>query len=605
MKRQPIFTLLGLLLAPLVVLWATQAIWLDDLAAPLPWMISHPQAVGLFWVLFSSVSFTLYGFLRRLFWACLPQSLVCLVFAYASRCKLNINGAPIQLSDFSLLGNLGDVAGYAADQLLPTATAVIAALAVVVMLVIFRCLGTWRLPAPLGMVLGSLSMVLLLSAFSPGWLQTAAVDLDEGCYDQMERSDQNGVCLGLYTAWCQRIHTENTLASLDSAGLADYFRADAAQERSPAPLDTSPDIIFITSEAFFDVTRLPGLTFETDPLPVFHALSQTCTNGRFLSNTYGGGTGWVEMELFTALTSSHLMEGDTLSTLDPAVYETLPTTVRFLEKSGYSTLALHSHTAELYDRETIYPAIGFEEVCFLEDFWVEPQRCGDYASDESFAREIIARYEARDPNSPCFIYGLSMENHQSYYPEKYGAPSGFPAQCDLLSQEDLAYLDSLVMGLNHADASLGILTDYFSQCSRPVMLVFVGDHLPSMNLADGEDIYTRLGINPDTDSSQWEAETLAEILSTDYLIWTNYEEEALPDRTESCTFLGLHVLQRTGLPVNQYFTWLEENIASRMLLNRGRFFADETGTPGYEVPADTQPLLDSYTALERSLVYPQ
>ena len=40
-----------------------------------------------------------------------------------------------------------------------------------------------------------------------------------------------------------------------------------------------------------------------------------------------------------------------------------------------------------------------------------------------------------------------------------------------------------------------------------------------------------------------------------------------------------------------------------MLLNRGRFFADQTGTPGYEVPADAQPLLDSYTALEQSLVY--
>ena len=603
MIRQRIFTVVGLLLAPLVVLWATQTIWLDDLAQALSWMTAHPDAVGLFWVLFSAISFTLYGFLRRLFWACLPQSVAALVFAYASRCKLNINGSPIQLSDFSLAGNLGDVAGYAADQLIPSVTAVIAALSVVVMLILFLCVGTWRIPAPVGMVLGSLSMVLLISAFSPGFLQTAAVRLDEGCYDQVERNDQAGVVLGLYTAWCQRIHTENTLASLDSAGLADYFREDAAREQGTAALETAPDIIFITSEAFFDVTRLPGLTFEKDPLPVFHTLSQTCTNGRFLSNTYGGGTGWVEMEMFSALTASLLMEGDTLSTLDPAVYETLPTTVRFLQKAGYSTLALHSHTAELYDRATIYPAIGFEEVCFLEDFWVEPQRLGDYASDETFAREIIARYEARDPGRPAYIYGLSMENHQSYYPEKYGEPSGFPAQSDLLSQEDLTYLDSLVMGLHHADASLGMLTDYFSQCGRPVMLVFVGDHLPSMNLPDGEDIYTRLGISPEGEASTWDAETLAEILSTDYLIWTNYEEEAVPDRTESCTFLGLHMLQRTGLPLNHYFTWLEENIAGRMLLNRGRFFADQFGTPGYEVPADAQPLLDSYTALERSLAY--
>ena len=36
---------------------------------------------------------------------------------------------------------------------------------------------------------------------------------------------------------------------------------------------------------------------------------------------------------------------------------------------------------------------------------------------------------------------MSMENHQTYTPEKYGQPSGFPAQCDKLSQEDLAILE--------------------------------------------------------------------------------------------------------------------------------------------------------------------
>ena len=57
----------AILLAPLVVLYVTQAIWLGSLAAPLPWMVGHPAAVGLFWLLFSSLSLTLYGFTRRFF----------------------------------------------------------------------------------------------------------------------------------------------------------------------------------------------------------------------------------------------------------------------------------------------------------------------------------------------------------------------------------------------------------------------------------------------------------------------------------------------------------------------------------------------------------
>ena len=64
-RRQLAFLLGSLLLAPLVTLYATQAVWLQSLWAPLPWMASHGGATVLFWVLFSSLSLTLYGFFRR------------------------------------------------------------------------------------------------------------------------------------------------------------------------------------------------------------------------------------------------------------------------------------------------------------------------------------------------------------------------------------------------------------------------------------------------------------------------------------------------------------------------------------------------------------
>ena len=52
-RRQLVFLLGSLLLAPLVTLYATQAVWLQSLWAPLPWMASHGGATVLFWVLFS------------------------------------------------------------------------------------------------------------------------------------------------------------------------------------------------------------------------------------------------------------------------------------------------------------------------------------------------------------------------------------------------------------------------------------------------------------------------------------------------------------------------------------------------------------------------
>ena len=414
--------------------------WLQSLWAPLPWMASHGGATVLFWVLFSSLSLTLYGFFRRLFPAYLPEVAVFMGVAVTSRYKLDINGAPLQLSDFAFVGNLGDITGYAASQLIPTLTTLLAIGVAAVLTETLRRKETWRPSLTQGFVLGSLCLTLFLSALYPGALQSAALRLDQDSPDQETRNERMGVVLGLYTAWAQRLQVETGTADPETTRLVDQLRADAMGPGTPAPA-AAPDIIFVTSESFFDVTRLPGLTFSQDPLPNFHRLSETCTNGPFLSNTYGGGTGHVEMEMFTGLTSSLLKEGDTLNTLHSAVYQDLPTTVRLLQKAGYATTALHAHTSELYNRETIYPAIGFDTVAFLDDFLTPVEIAGKYASDDSFARELIARYEARDPSQPVFLYGMSMENHQTYTPEKYGQPSGFPAQCDKLSQEDQAILE--------------------------------------------------------------------------------------------------------------------------------------------------------------------
>lgn len=603
-RGQLAFVLGSVALAPLVALYATQVVWLQSLWDPLPWMAAHGKAVGLFWGVFSGLSLTLYGLFRRLFPAYLPEVAVFMGVAVTSRYKMNINGAPLQLSDFTFVGDLGEVTGYAASQLIPSVSMVLGVAVAAVLTETLRRKETWRPSRRAGLAISAAGLVLLVMALLPvGPLQKAALALDGDSPDQAVRNQRTGVVLGIYAAWSQRAQAIQAGEDPQAIQLAEAFRADALSPGAPAP-EGSPDIVFITSESFFDVTRLPGLTFAQDPLPNFHRLAEDATNGRCLSNNYGGGTGNVEMELFTGLTASRLREGGTLTALEEGTYARLPTTVRQLKQAGYATEFVHGHNNALYNRSVTHPAIGFDTVAFLEDFLTQGEACGPYLSDVSFAQELIARYEARDPEQPLFLYGLSMENHQGYTPEKYGVSSGFPAQSDRLSQEDLAILDALVMGLHHADAALGLLIDYFSQVDRPVMLVFVGDHLPSLNLADGTSLYTRLGVSPTEDATDWDPATLMEILSTDYLIWTNYETQPAPDRMESCTFLGLHVLQRAGIPLNQYFTWLDQEVASRMLFTRGKLFVDAAGAGTYAPSPEDRDMLALYTAVERNLLYP-
>ena len=406
-RRQVVFVAAALLLSPLLTLYATQAVWLQNLLTPFSWMASHLPASGLFWLLFFSLMLPLYGLTRRLFIAYLPGTGFCMTLAIISRYKMDINGAPLQLSDFTFVGNLGDIAGFASDMLAPTLTVVVSVIVCILWTVLLAVLEKWHPSGTVGFLAIALSLALLLSAAYPGTLQEAAMTLDQTCQDQEDRSQELGVMLGLYAALAHRIETEHGTGDPDITDLVAQFREEANQPGTPAG-ENAPDIIFLTSESFFDITRLPGLTFSEDPLPNFHRLAETCTDGLFISDTYGGGTGHVEMEMFTGLTSSLLREGDTLNTLSLSVYQDLPTTARLLKNAGYSTVALHSHTDELYNRANVLPRIGFDTVAFREDFMTEGAEDGAYLSDASLVQEMIARYESRDPSKPIFLYAVDF-----------------------------------------------------------------------------------------------------------------------------------------------------------------------------------------------------
>ena len=113
----------------------------------------------------------------------------------------------------------------------------------------------------------------------------------------------------------------------------------------------------------------------------------------------------------------------------------------------------------------------------------------------------------------------------------------------------------------------------------------------------------KAGLCSGADSSLWEGDELLEMLSTDYLIWTNYPSGGAEERRESCTFLGLDVMQRAGVPLNGYFKWLDTFVRPDMLMYRSRLFADGNGVTWHDVPEDSKPMLDAYRRVARAVIY--
>ena len=92
------------------------------------------------------------------------------------------------------------------------------------------------------------------------------------------------------------------------------------------------------------------------------------------------------------------------------------------------------------------------------------------------------------------------------------------------------------------------------------------------------------------------------MLSTNWLIWTNYGLEA-EDRTESSTMLGLHVLETLGFELTDYYRWLRMVADGRYLMYRPRLYADPSGLLAREIPEPYEKMMKSYAAVVYDVVY--
>jgi len=549
----------------------------------------------------------------------LPPLTLTLVSYY----KTIVNGFPLLLSDLSLAKNASSVISFALPRIRLSALtlwALAALLAVIALLARFAPL----LPraARERMLLLALALPLVCAFLCPGELQLRAARRIDGCQTQEEYNDRCGVLYGFYAAWAAQsvpsddgeedglaLAREALPAEADGAASEENGAAEPDEVPAAEP-EELPDVIFLLSESFFDVTKWEFLHFEADPLPNYHRLAADFESGAFLSSTYAGGTGYVELEVLTGFLGAFLDEADTMTSLTrEGVYEAMPSIPRLLRDGyGYDTLYLHAYTGELYERPRIMPSLGFDELAFIDDFETDWESAGGLPSDESFVRELLARLDAHDADTPLFVQATSMENHQPYMAGKYDEPFSIPYTSDIPLDEDVrAILDALLIGLSHADAALGTLTDALAERGRPVLLVLYGDHLPAMVLS-GRDLtkgtfYSLLGLVPTPDTLRWEPDTLKTMLSTDYLIWSNCGTGRGEGAERSAPLLGVQALKMAGLRLSPFYEWLDGKLARQLLILRPRLCVTADGTALREVPDEAADAAGMYRAIERDLVY--
>lgn len=229
-----------------------------------------------------------------------------------------------------------------------------------------------------------------------------------------------------------------------------------------------PNVIFILSEAFWDVTKIPGISFEKDPLTNFRRFKKESTSGNLIAPTYGGKTQWTEFEVLTGNMIKFLPFGS--MPYEQYIQKPLPSIVQEFKKNGYTTRALHTYEKTFFNRYKAYPFLGFDTFVGVEDL-INPKYKGPFVSDDEFVNQIIDTLKHKKVD-PLFLFGISMQNHFTYEGQKYPEYDVKLSSSGNLSDKSMQILQNYTQGLSDADKSLGKLIDYVNSQKEPTVVVF-------------------------------------------------------------------------------------------------------------------------------------
>lgn len=353
----------------------------------------------------------------------------------------------------------------------------------------------------------------------------------------------------------------------------DGYSANAAEEiAAPYRSETSsgnaktPNVIAIMDEAFADLQAVGDFRTSEDVMPFYHSLTKNTVKGFSYVSVFGGQTANTEFEFLTGLSKAFVPASATPYQL--YIKSLLPGLTTHLGNQDYQgMLAFHPFRANGYNRDHVYPNLGFSDFISLKDLDVSASdKIRNFVSDAADFQVIIDQYEQakKKSNAPFYLFNVTMQNHSGYDQDfdNLDMPISIEEKCD--DPELKRYLNLI----HHSDTALKSLIEYFSKQKDPTVIVFFGDHEPGLS----NEVYSKiLGKSVEKLS----AEENMNLYKTPFLIWANYDIEEQENVNISMNYLSTLMLESTGMklsPFNQFLLDIHKQIP--VLTTNGYFGED-------------------------------
>lgn len=259
-----------------------------------------------------------------------------------------------------------------------------------------------------------------------------------------------------------------------------------------------PNIIFVQLESYFDPTEVEWLQFSEDPIPNLRKMYSEHSSGYFKVPSVGAGTANTEFEVLTGMNMRFFGPGEYpyKTYAKEKVCESAATALTSL---GYGAEALHNNGGNFYSRAQVFNHMGFDHFTCKEFMNILQTTPKGWATDDILIPNILDSMNTTEQQD--FVFTVSVQGHGDYPTE----PTLDNPEIKVSGVEDEGQRNAweyYVNEVHEMDKFAGNLVSAMEERGEPTVIVFYGDHLPTLGL-EAKDLKSRY------------------LYNTNYVIWDN------------------------------------------------------------------------------------
>ncbi len=562
------------------------------------WVYFYNMQFILSFVVIYAIYILVYNLIGKVFLSMVLTSCTLVILCIVNYLKLIFRGDPLYPSDFTQITHMQSVIPMVMDYFSWSYIfVIIVSIVACIVAGIYMRRYIQNVKIHLGiralLVVGSIFVLYAYGNFANTFMnkvfQKSGVDFV--LWNQNENYASNGFVLGFISNLDTTVMEKPKNYSKENMlQIANDIKKQYSGNIGNQKKKEKPNIIFVMSESFWDPTKVTNLSFSEDPVPNLHHYIENFPGGQTISPTFGGNTANVEFEALTSYSMSLLKPGSIPYQQVITNKKEVPSIPTALKKEGYYTSAIHSFGRTFFKRDDVYKVLGFDKFN-AEDTMENVDIDGDYISDLAMSKEIIAELE--EQKQPTFIHAVTMQNHFPFTEGRFG--ENLIEISGLENEESKGELETYTEGLRRSDEALQYLIEQLDNLDRPTLLVFFGDHLPS--LGTNKSFYKENGY---ITNEKTPSERLA-MAQTPLLMYANFDMPNDNIGLVSPIHFSNLIFDYAGLNKSLFYQFLSE-LYKEIPVLRDELKVDKNGEVINDLTKKQNEMLEQYKMLQYDLL---